>query len=225
MTQRRAWVPFAFLALLALAALLLSGLRESPVRAYAVGVPSVRKVAVARPHHQACEGLIHSQRAFRSVALWGTYVSGTPRVEVSVEHSGVKTLISGGLVERSPPGGHGQFTAKLRNAVPAGRSVTVCVSDSGGELKLRGSTSGYSGVSIAGSEPRQAFAMVVLEPGQYSLLGSLGLAFSRASLFRPSWVGSWTFWSLLILLLGTFALAAAAIASAMRSEANDGAHD
>jgi len=224
MTHRRAWMPFAFLALLALVALLLSALRDGPVRAYAVGVPSVRRVALARPHHQACEGLIHSQRAFQSVVLWGTYVSGTPRVEVSVAHSGTKTLISGGLVERSPPGGDGQFTAKLRSPVGAGQSVTVCVNDPGGELKLRGSTSGYSGVSITDSEPPQAFAMVMFEPGQHSVVGSLRLAFSRASLFRPSWVGPWTFWILLSLLLGAFPLAAAAIASAMRSEADDGDH-
>jgi hypothetical protein len=175
MTRRRAWAPFAVLASLALAALLLSGLRAGPVRAYAVGVPSVRQVAVARPHHQACEGLI-------------------------------------------------QFTAKLRSTVAGDQRVTVCVSDRGGELKLRGSTSGYSGVSIAGSQPLRAFAMVALEPEQHSLLGSLGLAFSRASLFRPSWVRPWTFWILLILLLGTLPLAAVAIASAMRSESNDGDH-
>jgi hypothetical protein len=224
MTRRRAWAPFAVLASLALAALLLSGLRAGPVRAYAVGVPSVRQVAVARPHHQACEGLIHSQHAFQSVVLWGAYVGGTPRVAIAVERSGVKTLISGGLVERSPTGGDGQFTAKLRSTVAGDQRVTVCVSDRGGELKLRGSTSGYSGVSIAGSQPLRAFAMVALEPEQHSLLGSLGLAFSRASLFRPSWVRPWTFWILLILLLGTLPLAAVAIASAMRSESNDGDH-
>lgn len=221
MTRGRVWAPFMFFALLALAALLAAGLRDNPVRAYAVGVPSVRRVAVARPHHQVCEGLIRSQYAFRGVALWGKYVSGTPLVRITATRTGRKALISEGLIEPSPAGGDGQFTATLRSPVAGGLSVSVCVSDPGGELKLHGSTSGYTGVAIPGSEPLKAFSMVLLEPEQHSLLGSLSLAFSRASLFRPSWVGTWTFWALLVALLGTVPLAAIAISSAIRAEADE----
>jgi hypothetical protein len=218
MTRPRAWAPFAFLALLASAGLLVAGLRAGPIRAYAVGVPNVKRVAVARPHHQVCEGPIHSQYAFASVVLWGRYVSGKPRVRVWAGEPGATALISAGLVERSLPGGYGQFTAKLKASVAGGRAVNICVSDPSGKLRLQGSTPGYSGVTIAGSEPLKAFSMVTLEPSQHSLLGSLSLAFSRASLFRPSWVGTWTFWALLIALLGTVPLTALAISAAISSE-------
>lgn len=218
MTNRRAWDPFALFALVALVALLIAGLQGGEIRAYAVGVPSVKRVAVVRPQHQVCEGPIHTQYAFGSVALWGTYVSGKPRVRVFGERPGPMAPISAGLLERSPAGGYGQFTAKLKSLVGGGQAVKVCVSDPGGRLKLRGSTPGYSGVTIPGSEPRQAFSMVMLEPKQHSFLGSLSLAFSRASLFRPSWVGTWTFWALLVLLLGTVPLGAVAISAAFRSE-------
>jgi hypothetical protein len=217
MTHRRAWAPFSFLALVALIALLIAGLRGGVIRAYAVGVPAVKKVAVAGPH-EVCEGPISSQLAFQSVVLWGTYVSGKPRVRVLDMNPAAKRVISAGLVERSPPGGYGPFTAKLRSSVAGDRAVEVCVSDPGGTLRLRGSTPGYSGVAISGAEPRTAFSMVLLEPTRHSFLGSLGLAFSRAALFRPSWVGPWTFWVLLIALLGTVPLAAAAISAAIRSD-------
>jgi hypothetical protein len=218
MTRRRAWAPFVFLALVALLGLLIAGLRGGAIRAYAVGVPSVRTVAVARPHEQVCEGPIRSQYAFRSVVLWATYVGGKPLVRISSVNPGAKTLISSGLVERSLPGAYGPFTVKLRSSVAGGVAVRVCVTDTGGEFKLEGSTPGYSGVKIADSAPPRTFSMVMLEPTEHSFLGSISLAFSRASLFRPSWVGTWTFWALLIALLGTVPLVAVAIAAATGSE-------
>jgi hypothetical protein len=211
------WTPFAFFALLALVALLLAGSQDRGIRSFAVGVPSIRKVAVARAHHPVCEGPIRSQYAFRTVILWGRYVSGTPHVSVADESPGSDAVLSSGPVGRSLPGAYGSFTAPLSNPVAGGRTVRVCVSDPGGMLRLRGAAKGYSGVAIAGSR-RTAFSMVLLEPQQHSLIGSLGIAFSRAALFRPSWVGPWTFWALLVLLLGTVGLGAVAISAAIRSE-------
>jgi hypothetical protein len=218
MTRRRAWVPFTLFASLALVTLLIAGLRASAIRAYAVGVPSDRTVAVASPRRPVCEGPIRSEYAYRSVVLWGKYLSGKPLVRIVSEHSGANALISGGLVERSLPGAYGPFTAKLTRSVAADAVVDACVTDTAGEFKLWGSTHGYTGVAIPGSKRRLAFSLVMLEPTQHSLLGSLSLAFSRASLFRPSWVGTWTFWALLIALLGTVPLAAIAISAAIRSE-------
>jgi hypothetical protein len=127
-----------------------------------------------------------------------------------------------GLLERSLPGAYGPFTAKLTRSVAGGTAVNVCVSDASGAFKLAGSTPGYSGAAITASEPQKAFSLVMLESHEHSLLGSLGLGFSRAALFRPSWVGVWTFWALLIAVLLTVPLAAVAISAAIRSE-TDGA--
>ena len=206
------------LALLALAALLVSGLRGHATRAFALGVPDIKTVAVAGPGRQACEGPIRGQEPFQSIVLSGYYVSGKPLVRIWSEHAGQPRLISSGLVEPSPPGVPGPYVAVLGSAVERGVSVKVCVVDAGGDLKLDGSKPGYSGAVIAGSKPRMAFSLVTLEPGMHSFLSSLSLAFSRASLFRPSWVGAWTFWVLLIVLLGTVPLGAFAISSAIRAD-------
>ena len=64
------------------------------------------------------------------------------------------------------------------------------------------------------SPPGEKFSLALLSDGDRSLLGSLPTAFSRASLWRPSWVGAWTFWVLAIALLATFGLAVVAVISA-----------
>jgi hypothetical protein len=64
--------------------------------------------------------------------------------------------------------------------------------------------------------------VVLLESHGHVLLSSLGLVLSRAALFRPSWVGSWTFWVLLLALLGTVPLGAITISAAFRLEAEHG---
>ena len=96
--------------------------------------------------------------------------------------------------------------------------MNVCVIDAAGELRLQGYKPGYDGATIAGSKRRLAFSIVMVEPEQHSLVAALPLAFSRASLFRPSWMGSWTYWLLLIALVGVIPLGAVAVSAAMRSE-------
>ncbi|HET9125832.1 MAG TPA: hypothetical protein VFN65_13210, partial [Solirubrobacteraceae bacterium] len=64
-----------------------------------------------------------------------------------------------------------------------------------------------------GVAPGTQFALVLTRRATF--LGSLGTAFSRASLFKPSWVGAWTFWLLLALLGSTVPLAGAALVRAL----------
>jgi hypothetical protein len=221
MNRQRVWLPFSVFAILALAALLLSGLRGGTIRAFALGVPDIKTVAVAGPHRQVCEGPIRSHAAFKSVVIWGAYDAGEPLVRVWSDSEAGRRLVSAGPIEVGPTGLSGEFSATLSASVDQGPPVTVCVVDAGGRLRLQGGNPGYTGATIAGSKPRKAFALVGLESGKHSLLGSLNLAFSRASLFRPSWVGAWTFWLLLILLLATLPLGAFAIAAAIRSETDE----
>jgi hypothetical protein len=218
MTRRRAWLPFTLFAVIALVALSVSGLRGGVIRAFALGVPNSKTVAVVGPHKRVCEGPINSPEAFQSVVLWGRYVGGKPLVRIWNESSGHPKLIAAGPVEPSPPGVPGSYAAMLTTAVDRGVPVSVCVVDAGGHLKLQGSSPSYGGVVVAGAKSRVAFSLVLLDSQKHSFLGSLSLAFSRASLFRPSWVGPWTFWVLLILLLGAVPLGALAIAAAIRAD-------
>lgn len=218
MTRQRAWGPFTLFALLALAALLVSGLRGHTIRAFALGVPNAKTVATAGPGKQICEGPIRSQEAFQSVALSARYVGGKPLVRIMSSNAGHSKVISAGLVEPSASGVSGSYLAALTTVVDRGVTFSVCVVDTGGDFELQGYKPGYGGAAIAGSKRRVAFSLVTLAPGTHSLLGSLSLAFSRASLFKPSWVGTWTFWALLIGLLATVPLGAIAISAAIRSE-------
>jgi hypothetical protein len=221
MTSRRVWLPFTMFAVLALLALLASGLRGVPIRAFALGVPNVRTVAVARPRALVCEGPFSSQHAFQSAVLSATHVSGKPLVRIWSQDAGGRKLVASGPLEASPSGVSDSYTAVLSNAVDADVLVDICLADPDGEFRLQGYVPGYSGVAIVGSRPREAFSLVLLESGTHSFIGSLGLAFSRAALFRPSWVGPWTFWVLLLALLGTVPLGALAISAAARSEDED----
>ena len=52
-----------------------------------------------------------------------------------------------------------------------------------------------------------------------SLFSMLPTIFRRAMLFRPTWVGAWTFWLLAAAVLGAFALGAVAVARASSADA------
>jgi hypothetical protein len=59
-----------------------------------------------------------------------------------------------------------------------------------------------------------AAAIVLLRSQSSSVLSLLPTIFRRAALFRPTWMGEWTFWVLLAALVAAFPLAALAVASA-----------
>ena len=77
-----------------------------------------------------------------------------------------------------------------------------------------GSAVSEPGVTVTGIPGARRFSLVVLSEGDRSLVGSLSLAFSRTSLWRPSWVGAWTFWVLALALLMSFGLAVVAVVRA-----------
>jgi hypothetical protein len=114
------------------------------------------------------------------------------------------------------------WTAALDRIVGGNRAIVVCLTENANEFSL----AGYPPVlpvtmsaQLVGPQPGpqagQAFSLVLLSPRDRSWFDALSTAFSRASLWRPSWVGRWTFWLLTVALLGTFGLAAfAAVAAA-----------
>ena len=185
-------------------------------------MPNIKTVASAHAGKQVCEGPIRSQQAFGSIELWGAATGGTPDVRILSSSSGARKLLAVAPLAPTAAGASGPATAVLTDAVGSGVPVDVCVADRDGEFSLDGDRPSYTGVAISGATPPEAFSLVAFSPHEHSLLGSLSLAFSRASLFRPSWVGAWTFWALLALLLCTVPLGALAISAALRSEDSDG---
>jgi hypothetical protein len=71
-------------------------------------------------------------------------------------------------------------------------------------------------LSGASRSPGRAATMVFLRPRSISLLSALPTVFHRAALFRPDWVGAWTFWLLLLAVVAAFPLTAIAIWLATR---------
>ncbi len=151
------------------------------------------------------------------MAIWGAAVRGPTVVEINVEDAANRrSLATGALIAMLAPS---EYEAALVKSVPARRPLYICVIDRGANsFSLLGSPATHANIVMSGNKPGLEYSLVMLSGPNRSLLGSLGQAFSRASLFRPSWVGSWTFWVLAFALLGTIVLGAIAIGAATSTD-------
>jgi hypothetical protein len=141
--------------------------------------------------------------------VFANAATGRPTLAVRVFADGRLTA-SG---SRTPnPSGREQLVA-LDHPIPAGRAVQVCIATSGGTLTVYGAGAQAPGVVAHGVLPGMQFALLLTH--RTSLIGSLSTAFSRAAIFRPSWVGAWTFWVLAGLLACTILLAGVALTRAL----------
>ena len=206
----------AGIALAALIALLLAGSRGYATRVYSLEAPNQTEVALIRtPGRTLCQGPITSPAPFRQVAIWGQSVVGTARVNVTVRdaRTGIP-LSTGQLTATTTPG---EWTARLRHEVGA-RPIRVCLSGALNTFSLEGSQPVDPHVVLTGRPPGAQFSLALVSAGHRALFGSLSSAFSRASLFRPSWVGAWTFWVLLVAVALTFGGGVVAVISAASAD-------
>jgi hypothetical protein len=189
--------------------LLVAGSRHLAGRTASADAPNQFTIATLRPGHAVCEGPITSQGPARSVGIWGSAVGATARLTVAVEEPSThETLASGSLQAAAQ---EREWTVRLAREVPGDHPVQICLTEDVGAFSLAGSAVSVPGVTVTGIPAGQRYSLVLLSDGHQSLLGSLSLAFSRASLWRPSWVGAWTFWALALALLMTFGLAVVAV--------------
>jgi len=220
MTLRRSWLPFAGFSLLGLIALLIAGAGGLSARTFALGSPNQVQVARLPPGRQVCEGPIRSSGNVADVRIWAAAVGAPATVAVLVEDASTRAVFARGGAAVTPT--PNAYTAQLRGTAPTGRPLSICVTGLGPPpVELLGSAPVDPGVQITiGGQTRPAeFSLVLLGPPQRSLLSALPTAFSRAALYRPSWVGPWTFWLLAFVLLAAFGLGARAIAAAARADA------
>ena len=216
MTVRRSWLPFVVMSVVALIALLIAGSRERPVRTFALGAPSQAPVAVLAPGTQVCEGPVVSQGRAQSVRIFGAATGSPALLTVEVRNAPTGHLAAIGVLNAGTV--PGAYTGRLASAAPGGEPLDVCLGGGAHAFTLLGSAAIHPNIAISGKAPAVEFSLVLLNDDGQSLLGSLGTAFSRASLFRPGWVGTWTFWALALILLSTIALGALAIASAASAD-------
>ncbi|HUA04008.1 MAG TPA: hypothetical protein VMB27_08900 [Solirubrobacteraceae bacterium] len=217
--RRSIWLPIVVLPVGALLALLIAALQPVQIRAYALSSPDGGQAAALARGQQACEGPIRLPSAIGGVRIWGGTAAGLAVLDVTVSDASTGRALGNGQIIASPA--VGAYDAALENPVPAGSSVRVCVLAHGpAPFSLLGSLPTHPEIhmSVDGKTMFSEFSLVLLEPSRKSLLAALPTAFSRAALFRFSWVGPWTFWVLLVALLGTFALCGWAVAAAARAD-------
>jgi hypothetical protein len=208
-THRAGLTAFVIATVVVLAALLIAGLSTIQGRTYALGVPDGGVAGTAQASHRVCEGPIRTPTRATGVGAFADPATGKPLVTVAV-FSGGHQIASGSA--RPNPAIREQVV-ELDHPIRAGQPVHVCVGASGGTLTVYGSGALAPGVAAHGIVPGWQFALVLTR--RTTLIGSLSTAFSRAAIFRPSWMGAWTFWLLLALLVGAFGLAAVALAKAL----------
>ena len=212
------WLLSVGLTVLIIAALFAAGSRDMMVREFALGVPNAKSVALLRPSQQVCEGSVTSPNQIKSVGIWGASVTGLSRMTVEVKDANDGRPLASGQVEVTAPGEH---VGRLTSTVAGGRPLRICLIGDLNTVSLLGGPAVQPKVVMSGKRRGLEFSLVLLSEKR-SLLSSLSTAFKRAALWRPSWVGTWTFWLLSIGLLATFGLAVVAVASAA---AEDGEED
>lgn len=219
MSNARSWIPFVVLAGLALIALLIAGSRELGVRTFALNAPNQTPVAVLRPSHPLCQGPVSSRGPAQSVKIWGAAVGGPAGLTVDVSDSQTERLLADGRLRATVK--PQAYQTRLSKTVPGGHPLRVCVTADTNSFSLLGSPAAHPNVVMTGGKPGFEFSLVLLHDTGQSFLGSLGAAFSRASLYRPTWVGSWTFWLLTGALVGLIILGAVAIRAAASADGED----
>jgi hypothetical protein len=204
-------------AIVTVAVLALSGSRPFTARTFALGTENNFQVAVLHPGDQVCEGPVAGSDTSNGVGIWGGGIAGPAAMTVSArDPDSGRTLAVGPLRAQAV---EARWTGRLDHTFAPRRPVQICLHEDAGTFTLSGAPPVRSNVVMSGkSGPAAEFSMVLLSVGRRSLLRWLPTAFKRASLWRPSWVGEWTFWVLLIALLAAFALSVRAVASAAEDD-------
>jgi hypothetical protein len=219
-SARRSWLGFAVTAAIGAVVLLTLGFSHERSRAFSLEAPNVQPVAVLAPHTEACEGPIMTPHPVDGVRVWGAAAGRSTALDVLTQSTSGKLLATGRIVVSTQPNA---YTSVLTSSIPSGQATTVCLFNGGSSpFSLLGSPSQNPAIrmTVGGRTSPLQFSLVLLRPPT-PLLSLLPTAFSRASLFRPGWVGAWTFWALLAGLVLAVVLAGLAISAAARADARE----
>ena len=232
MSIRAGVVALALAAVVGFAALLLAAGSDGRSTAFSLDIPPSVAVTVVHRGEATCQGPITVPAMFRYVRPWispadaSGKVSAGPipgsAIDLTVRDAATNAILASGsigadyAVEISP-------TVALDRTVPSGRRIRVCLRSRGpGTVDLMGAP--LPNVALVGDDGtasgagQAALALLFLREHPRSLLSLVPTVFSRASLFRPGWIGPWAYWLLSAALLGTFALAGVALTHAARAD-------
>jgi hypothetical protein len=197
------------LAVLAAAAL------DERERAFTVGLPPVRVAAELAPGDRACRANIDVPAAFSRVRL----------ATASFRQTGPALTVTAGSARGTVPAGYpDNSTVEVRlGEVAEGGRIDVCVTNEGDHrVALYGSPPDTPPDSLGDPNLAPELGVTFVREEPKSMLALVPEAFDRAALFRPAWVGAWTFW----VLLGVVAAAVPALlVAAYRSAVTDSISD
>lgn len=231
---RAAVVAFLVFALLGGGALVAAGASDRRTTAFSLGIPDGGVVVSLPPGSRACQGPIGVVAPFAGLRLWLRPARAPrTRLRISVLTAAGGQHATGVLTPAvTPPGVRGSHpplavaaSTRLSRSVAAGSVVSLCFANAGrATVSLLGAQAQRASGVLAqnGRQSASAAAVVLLRPRPSSLLSSLPTIFQRAALFRPTWMGAWTFWLLLAgAVVVVFPLGAVAVAVAAREDDAD----
>jgi hypothetical protein len=207
--MRRGLATLAAVAALGVLAVLVAALLDNRETAFTVGLPPVRIAAELQPGERACRAGIDVPAEFSRVRLF-TASFGRPGPRLSVAAGDSRGTVAAGYPDNSA------VEASL-DTVPEGERIEVCVTNEGdSRVALLGSPPDTPPPHLADPELEPELGVAFLRDEPSSMATLVPQAFERASLFRPAWLGPWTFWALLVLVAaGVPALLMAAYRSAV----------
>lgn len=183
----------------AVLALALTAVLQRTSLAFTLGVAPALPAVSLEPGQEACQTPIRvpGGGAFDRVALT---VQGRSAARLVVRETESEQRLATGLVRGARP----EQTVRLDATVPQGRTIDVCLENTGdANLAVIGNAEAASRTSYAvmGRTPTQTDMALRFERSARSPASMLGTVADRASLFKPSWAGAWTFWLLAALVL------------------------
>ena len=223
MRLRATVITIAVATVVAVVLLVYSGTRDQQHTAFSIDVdPGPPIAATLRPGQEACQGPIHTIAPFGAVFPWlspnaapGAAITLSVRDYASRAPLATGEVSQGYAVPVAP-------TVELSHTVRQGRDIAVCLRSAGPKpVGLIGNPPNTrSGKLVVDGRPKQdVMALLFVRPRPVSLLSQIPAVFRRAALFRPDWVGSWTFWVLAMLFAGTLVGAGYAVVQAERADA------
>jgi hypothetical protein len=189
-------------------ALVVVQLTQSTKLAFTLGAAPQAAIAKLKAGQEVCQRSINvpPHGGFDRVALQiGTNHQAGSELDVVVRHHGGAVLGRGTL-----PGGypdvptHGGYREIRTGRVAAGQPIDVCVTNAGARtvtLYGSGALANRNSDATLDGKPAQYDVAMVFRTDARSRAGQLGHVFARASLFRPGFVGTWTYWVLAALVV------------------------
>jgi hypothetical protein len=218
--RRDGVVTLLVVGVLGLAGLAATAASDDRELAFTIGVVPTIPAATLDPGDTVCQSPISVSESFTRVGLR----TGAPRglgqpLALSVRAAdGDRVLAEGRIVGGFPD--RADLTTAV-GPVASGQRVAVCVRNSGSRpANVYGNAAAAAPPSEAKLDGRTLdtdLAIVFLKTDGRSMLAELPDVFDRASVFKPGWVGPWTFWALsALVLLGVPLLLARALSESAR---------